>query len=353
MEEVLEQGLRLAKASPVHVALRGTASAESVRCGWRGIARTAEQRANAIRYWLGLDVDEAVPDPLYVEILFTATLEVVAPLYLETAKSNFLAIARGGLSEEYLYLTCYADYGASEYLLGGGPTTLTVAYDRMDEAHSYELYSREHAGGVFGDDPLMSEGEYRDVLDGLVWAAGSRLDTMVGGRESILFLAPMGAHNAIALEAWQVVAQWDLQTVDGTVNAVRYGVSEYDPEYTQTLADLQSRITVAVVGDVDAIAYSERVGPSSVLRGHRGVWRHHSRRQRDDDLHARSASPGVRAGRDEPDGDGDGGGDGEPVVDIRDRGLRLPRPAPSQRSRRTLDDCDLHGDRHVVHGERP
>ena len=247
VEEVMEKGLRLAEASPVHLVVRGTAVADSARCDWRGIARTPEQREDAIRYWLGLDADEAVPDASYAEVLFTATLEVVAPLYLETAKSNFLAIARGGLSEEYLYLTCYADYGVAEYVLGGGPTTtLTVAYDRMDEAHSYELYGREHAGGVFGDDPLMSEQEYQDVLDGLVWSAGSRLSAMVGGRESILFLAPMGAHNAIAVEAWQVVAQWDLQTdAGGTVTAVRYGVSEYDPEYTQTLANLQSRIMAA------------------------------------------------------------------------------------------------------------
>ena len=268
VEEVLEQGLRSAGASPVHIALRGTASADSVRCGWRGIARTADQRVNAIRYWLSLEVDEVVPDPLYVEVLFTATLEVVAPLYLETAKSNFLAIARGGLSEEYLYLTCFGDYSVAEYLLGGGPTsTLTVAYDRMDEAHSYELYGREHAAGQFVGQPLMSEQEYGDRLDGLVWAAGSRLSAMVGGRESILFLAPMGAHNAIAVEAWQVVAQWDLQTdAGGPVNAVRYGVSEYDPEYTQTLANLQSRITAATTATSTSTTTPSRIADVSGLR---------------------------------------------------------------------------------------
>ena len=74
VEEVLEQGLRSAGASPVHIALRGTASADSVRCGWRGIARTAEQRADAIRYWLGLDVDEAVPDPSYAVLVVSVTL---------------------------------------------------------------------------------------------------------------------------------------------------------------------------------------------------------------------------------------------------------------------------------------
>ena len=57
VEEVLEHGLRLAGASPVHLAIRGTAAANSTRCDWRGIARTAGQREDAIRFWLGLDAD--------------------------------------------------------------------------------------------------------------------------------------------------------------------------------------------------------------------------------------------------------------------------------------------------------
>ena len=248
----------------MHIALWGTASHESVRCDWRGIARTAGQRDDAVRYWIGLDEDEEVPDASYLEVLFTVTLEVWAPRFLETAKSNFLVIARGGLSEEYLYLTCFADYSVAEYMLGDGPDTLTVAYDRMDEAHSYELYTREHAAGEFGAVPLMSEQEYRDHLDALVWAAGSRLSSIVGGRESILFLAPMGAHNAIAFEAWQGVAQWDLQTGDdGTVNAVRYGASEYDPEHTQTLADLQRRITAATSATSTATTTAATTTPAT------------------------------------------------------------------------------------------
>ena len=36
VEELLEQGLALAGASPVQLAIRGTAAGESVRCAWRG-----------------------------------------------------------------------------------------------------------------------------------------------------------------------------------------------------------------------------------------------------------------------------------------------------------------------------
>ena len=133
VEEVLEEGLELAGASPAHLVVRGTASASSVRCEWRGIARTPGQREDAIRFWLGLDANAAIPDKAFLEALFTASFDVIDPYFRETAKANFLAIAEGGLSEEYLFLACYADYVPSEYLLGAGPaspSTLTLAYDR-------------------------------------------------------------------------------------------------------------------------------------------------------------------------------------------------------------------------------
>ena len=209
VEEVLEKGLRLAEASPVHLAVRGTGVSSSTRCDWRGIARTLAQREAAIRFWLGLAATYTIPSASFLEILFTVTLDTLNPEYKETAKSNFFAIARGGLSTEYLFLTCYVDFTASEYLLGAGPTTVTLAYDRMGEAHSYELYEREHAAGQFGSDALMSQIVYQAKLDQIVWDAEDDLSDQMEGQASVVFLAPMGAHHAIAIEAWQVVAQWD------------------------------------------------------------------------------------------------------------------------------------------------
>ncbi len=154
---------------------------------------------------------------------------------------------------EYMFLTCFADYAVNEYLLGAGPTTLTLAYDRMGEAHSYDLYVREHASGTFGpatSTPLQTEAEHQAELDRTVWNAESALAEMLEGYEGVLFLAPMGAHNAIAVEAWQVVAQWDLQMgEDGVVNAVRYGASEYDPGHSQPYTNLKSRIDASVAAN--------------------------------------------------------------------------------------------------------
>ena len=268
VEAMLKDGLNLARASPVHLAIRGTAAANSVRCGWRGIARTASQREDAIRFWLRLDANEAIPRAAYLEILFTALLDTFNPEYRETAKANFRAIARGRLSEEYLFLTCFADYAVTSYLLGTGttPGTVTVAYDRMGEARSYELYRREHEAGTFGTDSLQAQGDYEASLQAMVVAAEEALAAEIGGRERIVFLAPMGAHNAIAFEAWQAVAHWDVVTAaDGTVNAVRVGAPAGDPEHTQTLANLTTRITTAAASDAHA---TTRIANVTGLQAH-------------------------------------------------------------------------------------
>ena len=264
MEELLEDGLRLVGASPVHLAVRGTAAADSVRCAWRGTARTAAQREDAVRFFLQLDASDTIPDATYLEVLFAATLNLLNPQFRETAKANVLAIARGGLSEEYLFLTCFADYTVSSYLLGAGPTTVTVAYDSHDEAASYELYRREHEAGTHGSDPLQTRGDYEASLQEIVVAAEEALAAEIGGQERIVFLAPMGAHHAIAFEAWLAVAHWDVVTADDdTINAVRVGAPEGDPEHTQTLANLTSRITTAAGSDAHA---TTRIGNVSGLQ---------------------------------------------------------------------------------------
>ena len=211
VEELLEDGLYGAGASPVHLAIRGTPAADSVRCNWRGIARTAQQRQDAIRFWLRLDTTETIPSVGALEILFAVVLDALDPYLRETAKANFLAIARGGESMDYLFLTCFADYAVTNFLLGTGttPTTVTVAYDRMDEAASYDLYVREHDTGTYGSDALQTRGEYEAALQAQVVAAEKTLSDEIGGREAVVFLAPMGAHNAIGFEAWQAVASDD------------------------------------------------------------------------------------------------------------------------------------------------
>lgn len=63
------------------------------------------QRADAIRFWLGLGASGAIPDQVFLERLFAVVLDTVDPDYRETAKANFLAIARGGESRANLFVT--------------------------------------------------------------------------------------------------------------------------------------------------------------------------------------------------------------------------------------------------------
>ena len=260
----MEGGLHLVGASPVHLAFRGTPAATSVRCAWRGIAQTTRQRADAIRFWLGLGADAAIPDnAAYLEALFMVVLDTFDPKLRETAKANFLAIARGGESRDYLFLTCFADYAVTSFLLGTGttPATVTVAYDRRDEAASYDLYVREHEAGTYGTDALQSRGAYEAGLQARVVAAEQALSDEIGGREAVVFLAPMGAHNAIGFEAWQAVASWAVVTDDaGVVQAVRDDTPAGDPEHTQPLANLSSRITAAATTDAHATTRVTTVG---------------------------------------------------------------------------------------------
>ena len=178
VEEMLEDGLYGAGASPVHLAIRGTPAANSVRCAWRGMARTLDQRADAIRFWLRLGAAGTIPDQVFLERLFAVVLDTVDPDYRETAKANFLAIARGGESMDYLFLTCFADYAVTSFLLGTGttPATVTVAYDRMDEAASYDLYVREYDTGTYGSDPLQDAGRIRSGLAGAGGGGGGGLE---------------------------------------------------------------------------------------------------------------------------------------------------------------------------------
>ena len=252
LETILESGYKAAGASPVHLAVRATASPETTRCGWRGIARTRIQRDQAVRHWFDLDAEDEIPHAEFLEILFTALMDTVQPQSKEILKSNFHAIARGGLSKEYLFLTCFTDYAVHEYILGSGPDSITVAHDQMGEIPSYTLYSRAHAAGDYGDEAILTEAEHATVMDNLLTTGKSEILQRTGTGESVLFLAPLGAHNAIAYEAWLTVDQWNLETQGGVTTAVRTNSSPSDNDHQLTLADLKSRITSAAATDTFA-----------------------------------------------------------------------------------------------------
>ena len=269
-EDLLEMGLSLAQASPTHLAMQASVVADSTRCQWRGVARTTQQREEAIRFWLDLDDDDELPSASAAETQLVSAIEEAGPIYQETLKANVRSLARGGLTDDYQFLTCYTDYNPTEYLVGSeeeNSQPVTVAYDRLGEERSYTLYQASHTAGEFGGQELFSEAEYASYLEEYAEGTARILNHILGDNETLLFLAPMGAHNSIAIEAWQAIAQWDLQEDDsGTTQAVRYGADQNDPEHTQTLEALKNRVTTA-----DAYADSRIANVSGLNQYYRDI----------------------------------------------------------------------------------
>ena len=117
---------------------------------------------------------------------------------------------------------------------------MTVAYDHLAQAWSYELYKKSPFGRSVRRDRRKTKKSTREQLRQVVSGTEAVVGGLIGGRESVVFLAPMGAHNTIAVQAWQAVAQWDLQLADdGSVDALRYGTAREDPEYRQATRQTQ------------------------------------------------------------------------------------------------------------------
>ena len=250
VEEALEEGhLLIPGESPVHIAFRGITEPNSTRCVWLGVARTPEQREWLIRNWFGLDEDAPLPSADEVVRQTLADLGEVVPAFRDTLMASVRAMAYGGVSTDYTFLTCYVDYRVSEYLLGTGAPTIPTAYHIHIPGMSYELYQAAHAAGRFDDEPLLSKALHEEASNQLRIEYEKQYTEILQGRESVVFLAPMGAYQAIAIEAWLVAEQWDVQLVDGVLQAVRYGAGDHDPEYRQPLAGLKSRITTAAASD--------------------------------------------------------------------------------------------------------
>ncbi|MCY4558804.1 MAG: hypothetical protein OXF79_20980 [Chloroflexi bacterium] len=252
VETLMESGLHGFGASPAHIVVRGAPSFGSVRCEWHGLARTAAQRESALRLVLDLDDTDTIPSTEQARTTLTSYVALLAPEFRDAMQTNLDHIIDGGLLDESRILACYVDYKVSAYLVGAGPTTLTVAYDNLAKSRSYELYKKAHAAGRYGDATLQTPETYAatdaQVLDHFT----TELTKDIVGRESVLLLVPMGAHSNIAVEVWQTIAQWDVQTRNGMQHAVRYGVDEHEPGHSQILANLESRISVASKTDAHA-----------------------------------------------------------------------------------------------------
>ena len=135
VETLMKDGLHGFGASPIHVIIRGAPVAGSVRCAWHGVARTVAQRESTLRLVLDLEDTDTMPSAEQARTTLASYVALMAPEFRDAMQANMDHIIDGGLLDESRILACYVDYNASEYILGAGPATITVAYDNLSKSH--------------------------------------------------------------------------------------------------------------------------------------------------------------------------------------------------------------------------
>lgn len=120
-----------------------------------------------------------------------------------------------GYFQNSILIKCYADVRANAYILGAGPSELTLLVTFYHYWHGY-----------FAADAASFGRTEEEVVEGIRSLYGSGLEEGgpevdaggIYGREMVLFIGP--AHD-LETEVWQVFRTWDVQMKqDGTVIAV-------------------------------------------------------------------------------------------------------------------------------------
>lgn len=112
-------------------------------------------------------------------------------------------------------IVCYADVRANEYVVGSGPSTLTVI------AYLFSYLDYYNIGDYLTIPPDKENETEAQYIERIRLFHQQRLaggDDNIEGREAMLFLGPS---TDVSVEAWEVMRQWRLeQRDDGTVVAV-------------------------------------------------------------------------------------------------------------------------------------
>ncbi len=170
------------------------------------------------------------------------------------------------LSDEFGFGTpprgfkCYADVRAGAYVVGSGPSILTVL-----------LFHYIYWDGDYAPDAESGQTE-QDVVEELRLQFQADIDEAFSGREHIIFLGPP---VDLSSEAWQVVGFWDvLRKADGTVIAAHPNRSLWasvkPDEYETHLAMLEMELpaftqAVTAAHQARVTEYEGRIGADESL----------------------------------------------------------------------------------------
>ena len=172
-----------------------------------------------------------------------------------------------GYTQNLYHTECYADVRVNSYIVGSGPSKLTVLV-AFDPWFAHELVRMAEAGGRSVEEQIAFNrfGLEHIFGTGIQYYPES---TGIGGREAILFIGP--SHNA-ATEVWEVFNTWDIQRNDDNEVVVIHPSRDrwelYQPDTYQTHIDklemsLAAFTTAASAAHQALVTeYGGRIGPS-------------------------------------------------------------------------------------------
>ena len=109
-----------------------------------------------------------------------------------------------GYHQHSILFQCFADVRANSYILGTGPTRLTVQVSFLHYWEGY--YARSAAEEGMTEKELIEQ--FLEAFVGILEEGYERTGQGIFGREVVLFISP--GHNH-ATEVWEVYRTWDLQ----------------------------------------------------------------------------------------------------------------------------------------------
>lgn len=179
-----------------------------------------------------------------------------------------------GLFQDAVTAQCYADVRVNGYIVGAGPSQVTVL---LNFVHYWD--------GMFAADAAHLNSTHDEAVEGLRRALGivleegpERAGDGIYGREMVLFIGP--AHSE-ATEVWEVFQAWDVQQQeDGTAIAVHpsrdaWRAARPDDYQTHrsalemTLPDFSQAVTTA--HQARMTEYGGRIAPDDIQSRKEGV----------------------------------------------------------------------------------
>ena len=167
---------------------------------------------------------------------------------------SYIGVPNNSVPEGVSQFKCYADVRVNAYVVGSGPSTLTVLVRAFGYWSNATPEAIERLRSNY--ERVFIEGGY---LYGITVPAGG-----IGGREAMLFLGPA---IDVSIESWRVYMTWDVQRrEDGTIVAVHP-----HRDYWRSRADYQTyRSAVEMELPVfTQAAYGSPPGPAD------RIWRTH------------------------------------------------------------------------------